>query len=118
MHRKPLVIVPADRKMIGKHAFHSAGEKYLSALVSGSDVIPFVLPSLSPTLPLREILENIDGLFLTGSHSISSRIIIQMNPVTMAICTTGIVMRMVCRSFRSLSKCRYLCLPFAAGFRK
>lgn len=69
MHRKPLVIVPADRKMIGKHAFHSAGEKYLSALVSGSDVIPFVLPSLSPTLPLREILENIDGLFLTGSHS-------------------------------------------------
>jgi putative glutamine amidotransferase len=69
MHRKPLVIVPADRKIMGKHAYHSAGEKYLSALVSGSDVIPFVLPSLSPTLPLREILENIDGLFLTGSYS-------------------------------------------------
>lgn len=69
MHRKPLVIVPADRKMMGKHAYHSAGEKYLSALVLGSDVVPFVLPSLSPTLPLREILENSDGLFLTGSYS-------------------------------------------------
>lgn len=69
MHRKPLVIVPADRKIMGKHAYHSAGEKYLSALVSGSDVIPFILPSLSPTLPLREILDNIDGLFLTGSYS-------------------------------------------------
>ena len=69
MHRKPLVIVPADRKMMGQHAYHSAGEKYLSALVSGAAVIPFILPSLSPTLPLREILEAMDGLFLTGSYS-------------------------------------------------
>ncbi len=69
MHQRPLVIVPADRKIMGKHAYHSAGEKYLSALVSGSNVIPFILPSLSPTLPLREILQNTDGLFLTGSYS-------------------------------------------------
>jgi len=69
MHRRPLVIVPADRKIMGQHAYHSAGEKYLSALVSGSGVIPYILPSLSPTLPLREILENADGLFLTGSYS-------------------------------------------------
>ncbi len=69
MHRKPLVIVPADRKMMGQHAYHSAGEKYLSALVSGAHVVPFILPSLSPTLPLREILETVDGLFLTGSYS-------------------------------------------------
>ena len=69
MHRKPLVIVPADRKMMGQHAYHSAGEKYLSALVLGADVVPFILPSLSPTLPLREILEAVDGLFLTGAYS-------------------------------------------------
>lgn len=69
MHRKPLVIVPADRKMTGKHAYHMAGEKYLSALVSGSDVIPFILPSLAPPLPLADILDNIDGLFLTGAYS-------------------------------------------------
>ncbi len=69
MHRRPLVIVPADRKIMGQHAYHSAGEKYLSALVSGADVIPFILPSLSPTLALREILESIDGLFLTGAYS-------------------------------------------------
>lgn len=69
MHRKPLVIVPADRKMMGQHAYHSAGEKYLSALVLGADVVPFILPSLTPTLPLREILEAVDGLFLTGAYS-------------------------------------------------
>jgi putative glutamine amidotransferase len=69
MHRRPLVIVPADRKMMGHHAYHSAGEKYLSALVSGSDVIPMIMPSLSPSLPLRETLENVDGVFLTGSYS-------------------------------------------------
>lgn len=69
MHRKPLVIVPADRKMMGQHAYHSAGEKYLSALVLGAHVVPFILPSLSPTLPLREILEVVDGLFLTGAYS-------------------------------------------------
>ena len=69
MHQRPLVIVPADRKIVGQHAYHSAGEKYLSALVSGADVIPFILPSLSPTLPLREILESVDGLFLTGAYS-------------------------------------------------
>ncbi|MGH8108500.1 MAG: gamma-glutamyl-gamma-aminobutyrate hydrolase family protein [Arenimonas sp.] len=69
MHRKPLVIVPADRKMIGQHAYHSAGEKYLSALSTGAGVIPMILPSLSPALPLAEILGNSDGLFLTGSYS-------------------------------------------------
>ena len=69
MHRKPLVIVPADRKMMGKHAYHSAGEKYLSALSQSADVIPMILPSLSPSLPLSEILDNADGLFLTGSYS-------------------------------------------------
>ena len=31
--------------------------------------MPFILPSLSPTLPLREILEVVDGLFLTGAYS-------------------------------------------------
>lgn len=69
MQQRPLVIVPADRKIMGQHAYHSAGEKYLSALVSGANVIPFILPSLSPPLPLREILESVDGLFLTGSYS-------------------------------------------------
>lgn len=69
MHRKPLVIVPADRKIMGQHAYQSAGEKYLSALQMGSGVIPVILPSLLPALPLREILENADGVFLTGSYS-------------------------------------------------
>lgn len=69
MQRRPLVIVPADRKISGQHAYHMAGEKYLSALSQGSAVLPLILPSLSPVLPLAEVLQNADGLFLTGSYS-------------------------------------------------
>ncbi|MEO6173021.1 MAG: gamma-glutamyl-gamma-aminobutyrate hydrolase family protein [Arenimonas sp.] len=69
MHRRPLVIVPADRKISGQHAYHMAGEKYLSALSQGSEVLPLILPSLTPMLPLAEVMRNADGLFLTGSYS-------------------------------------------------
>lgn len=69
MQQGPLVIVPADRKILGQHAYHAAGEKYLSALSQGSGAIPLILPSLSPTLPLRKILGAADGLFLSGSYS-------------------------------------------------
>ena len=69
MQRRPLVIVPADRKISGQHAYHMAGEKYLSALSQGSAVMPLILPSLTPALPLVEVLQNADGLFLTGSYS-------------------------------------------------
>jgi putative glutamine amidotransferase len=69
MHHKPLVLVPADRKVIGKHAYHAAGEKYLSALVQAADVIPLILPSLNPALPTADMLAMADGVFLTGSYS-------------------------------------------------
>ena len=32
-------------------------------------VLPVLIPSMSPPLPLREVLERLDGLFLTGSYS-------------------------------------------------
>jgi putative glutamine amidotransferase len=69
MPRTPLVGLPADSKPIGLHRYQAVGEKYISALVEGAGVLPMLIPSLSPPLPLREVLEQFDGLFLTGSYS-------------------------------------------------
>lgn len=67
--RRPLVGVIADRRMLGDHAFHLAGEKYLQALILASGVYPVVLPALTAGIDVPSILTSFDGLFLTGSPS-------------------------------------------------
>ena len=69
MRSMPWVGLPADRKLVGKHYTHSAGEKYIQAVVDGAGAMPVLIPSLSPPLPLRELLAGLDGLLLTGAYS-------------------------------------------------
>ena len=69
MKRKPLIGVPADRRIVDGQAFHMVGEKYLQALIDGADAMPFEIPVMAEHLDMREVLEEIDGLFLTGSVS-------------------------------------------------
>lgn len=45
------------------------GEKYLEALIEGAGALPFVIPVLAEHLDKREVIAEIDGLFLTGSTS-------------------------------------------------
>jgi putative glutamine amidotransferase len=66
---KPLVGVISDRRMVGEHPFHMAGEKYLRAVVDGSDAYPVMLPSLAEGFDVIDILDRLDGLLLTGSPS-------------------------------------------------
>lgn len=61
--------VPCDRKLVGHHVFHMAGEKYLRALRDAAGVVPLMLPSLEPPLDLWPVLDRLDGLFLTGAYS-------------------------------------------------
>ena len=61
--------VPCDRRQVGHHIFHMAGEKYLRALRHAADALPLLLPSLEPPLDLWAILDRVDGLFLTGAYS-------------------------------------------------
>ena len=65
----PLVGLPTDRKHIGPHPFLAAGEKYVRAVVDGAGALPVLLPTLQPALPLRELLQSVDGILLTGSVS-------------------------------------------------
>lgn len=55
--------------MIGPHAFHAVGEKYIAAVVQAADCLPLLIPVLETPLDVAEILERVDGIFFTGSPS-------------------------------------------------
>jgi putative glutamine amidotransferase len=69
MRRIPLVGLPSDRKQIGLHPFQAVGEKYLRAVVDGAGALPLMLPSLTPPVDLGAVLDDLDGLLLTGAYS-------------------------------------------------
>lgn len=66
---KPVIGVPADRRILDPHPFHMVGEKYLQALIDGANALPLMIPVLAEHLDVDEILEQVDGVFLTGSPS-------------------------------------------------
>jgi putative glutamine amidotransferase len=66
--RKPLIGIPADRRILGPHPFHCVGEKYVLAVTEAADAIPVLIPSLGDR-NLDDVLERIDGILLTGSPS-------------------------------------------------
>ncbi len=67
MTSRPLIGVPACRRVLDPHPFHMAGEKYLQALVDGADALPVVIPAL--VNGADELLARVDGILLTGSPS-------------------------------------------------
>ena len=69
MSRLPLIGIPADRRLCGKHYFHMVGEKYIEAVAIGANALPVLVPALGPELDLTSLLDVCDGLLLTGSAS-------------------------------------------------
>lgn len=66
--RKPVIGIPADRRLLGLHWFHCVGEKYIAAVVQAADAVPVLLPALGEH-HLRDWLESCDGVLFTGSAS-------------------------------------------------
>jgi putative glutamine amidotransferase len=66
---RPVIGVPADRRILEPHPFHVVGEKYLQALIDGADALPMVIPVLAEHIHIDDILRSVDGLLLTGSPS-------------------------------------------------
>jgi putative glutamine amidotransferase len=66
--RKPLIGIPADRRILGPHPFHCVGEKYIAAVVEAADAIPLLVPALGER-DFDQLLETLDGILLTGSPS-------------------------------------------------
>jgi putative glutamine amidotransferase len=65
--KRPVIGLPADRRMIGHHPFHAVGDKYLRAVVEAADCMPLVIPALRDLISIDEVLEVVDGLVFTGS---------------------------------------------------
>jgi len=69
MSRLPVIGIPADRRLCGKHHFHLVGEKYIDAIAIGARALPLLVPSLTPTLDLAQLVAACDGILFTGSPS-------------------------------------------------
>ena len=69
MARLPLIGIPADRRLCGKHFFHMVGEKYIEAVAAGAKATPVLIPALGSGLDLPTLLGACDGLLFTGSAS-------------------------------------------------
>jgi putative glutamine amidotransferase len=69
MSRKPLIGIPADRRLFGKHPFHMVGEKYIAAVAAGAGALPVLVPALGVGLDGAALLDRLDGLLFTGSAS-------------------------------------------------
>jgi putative glutamine amidotransferase len=69
MVRKPLIGIPADRRLLGHHYFHAVGEKYINAVAQGADAMVVLIPALGDGVESNQLLERLDAVMLTGSPS-------------------------------------------------
>ncbi|MFL6618389.1 MAG: gamma-glutamyl-gamma-aminobutyrate hydrolase family protein [Povalibacter sp.] len=69
MSGKPLIGIPADRRLLGHHHFHCVGEKYINAVAAGADALAVLIPALGEALDMEDLLARFDGILLTGSPS-------------------------------------------------
>jgi len=69
MRTKPLVAITADRTTIGLHPSHVVGEKYIAAIVDGSQALAMLLPAFGERQAAQDVLAAVDGLLFTGSYS-------------------------------------------------
>ena len=67
--KRPIIGLPADCRMIGDHAFHVVGDKYVRAVAEAAGAVPLLIPALGDIVSVDEILEIVDGLVFTGSAS-------------------------------------------------
>jgi putative glutamine amidotransferase len=67
--RTPIVGIPCDHRMVGKHPFHMVGEKYITAMRDGANALPLLIPVLSPAIAPEELVAACDGFLFTGSPS-------------------------------------------------
>jgi len=67
--RRPIIGIPACRiELNGKPAHRVAG-KYIECLRTSTDCVPLLVPAFGDIDFATQILERLDGLFLTGSGS-------------------------------------------------
>lgn len=66
---RPLIGIPADRRMIGLHPFHAVGEKYAQAVLEAAEAVPLLIPAMAREMNMDELIDRLDGIVFTGSPS-------------------------------------------------
>lgn len=66
---RPLIGIPADRRLLGPHPFHAVGEKYINAVTEAARGLPWLIPVLASPLDADDLLGSLDGILFTGSPS-------------------------------------------------
>ncbi len=66
---KPLIGIPADRRVLGPHPYHCVGEKYIDAIADAARCTPALIPASGEQVDVDAVLECFDGVLLTGSYS-------------------------------------------------
>ena len=66
---RPLIGIPADRRMIGLHPFHAVGEKYAQAVLEAAEAVPLLIPAMAREMNMDELVDRLDGIVFTGSPS-------------------------------------------------
>ncbi len=79
--RKPVIGIPADRRLLGHHWFHCVGEKYINAVALAADAVPVLVPALGEQ-HLQDWLDSFDGILFTGSASNVEPLRYQGEPAT------------------------------------
>jgi putative glutamine amidotransferase len=67
--RLPVVGVPACLAFREDFGFHHVGDKYVDSVVDGAGGLPFLIPALGSRLDVDLVLDQLDGLLITGSPS-------------------------------------------------
>jgi len=69
LSRQPLVGIPSDVSQNDGLEFHSAGDKYLRALMDCANAIPVVIPAMGDGQDVNAVLDRLDGVLITGATS-------------------------------------------------
>jgi len=66
----PLVVgISACHRFVRYAYFHCVNDRYVDVVAEALGGLPFLIPALGPRLDLRDMVDRLDGLLLTGSPS-------------------------------------------------
>ncbi|HEX9474399.1 MAG TPA: gamma-glutamyl-gamma-aminobutyrate hydrolase family protein [Steroidobacteraceae bacterium] len=67
--KRPLIGIPADRRLLGPQAYHLAAEKYVTAALDAAGAIPVIVPAIGRELQYEGLFDSLHGLLFMGSPS-------------------------------------------------
>jgi putative glutamine amidotransferase len=66
---QPLVAVSSDVRPLDNYTWHAVPQQYLQAVLTGSGVLPLMLPAFGDRIDFESLLDSVDGVVITGSKS-------------------------------------------------